>query len=81
MAAVTIKMNRAAARSILTSPEAQAVVAASARRIASAAGPGHRVEVAGGPNRARAAVITDTPAARRNEAKNRTLSRAIDAGR
>jgi len=52
-----------------------------ARLIAAAAGPGHRVEVEVGRNRARAAVITDTIPAMIAEGRDRNLSRALDAGR
>lgn len=81
MAKVRIVMDRRAAAELLRSPEIAADVEQRARRIASAAGPGHRVELDPTPNRARAAVITDTHAARKAEATNRTLTRAIDAGR
>lgn len=81
MAKVRIVMNRGAAAELLRSPEISADIEARARRIASAAGPGHRVEADPTPSRARAAVITDTFAARKAEATNRTLTRAIDAGR
>jgi hypothetical protein len=52
-----------------------------ASRIATAAGDGHEVELAVGRVRARASVRTATFEAMRAEAENRTLSRAIDAGR
>lgn len=52
-----------------------------AQNIASAAGEGHRVETEIGPNRARAAVITDTSEAVRAEVREQNLTHAIDAGR
>jgi hypothetical protein len=52
-----------------------------ARAIGNAAGPGHRVESETGRNRARAAVITDDFEARYREATQRSLTRALDAGR
>ncbi|MHA7145444.1 hypothetical protein ACX80U_12075 [Arthrobacter sp. TmT3-37] len=51
------------------------------RRIASVAGPGHRVTVKSGGTRARGRVYTATTAAKRREARDRTLSKALDAGR
>lgn len=46
-----------------------------------AAGPGHRMESSVGRNRARVAVITDTPAAMVEEARHRNLTRAFGAAR
>lgn len=50
-------------------------------RIAAAAGPGHSMAIEVGPNRLRAAVWTDTDAAREAEATGLNLTRATDAGR
>lgn len=52
-----------------------------AKNIADAAGDGHKVDSQIGSNRARAAVITETLDAMRREATDRTLTKAIDAGR
>ena len=52
-----------------------------ADRIAAAAGDGMESSVVIGRTRARASVITATHAARRAEARNASLTRAIDAGR
>lgn len=52
-----------------------------ADQIAAAAGPGHDVEISVGRNRAHADIATDTFEARAAEARNRSLTRAIDAGR
>lgn len=49
--------------------------------IDAAAGPGFEVNTEVGPNRARAEVRTATLEARLAEAKDRALTRAIDAGR
>lgn len=76
-----IVVNRAAVRALLRSPEVAADLTRRARNIAATAGPGHRVDSQIGPNRARAAVITDTFEAMHHEATDRTLSRALDAGR
>jgi hypothetical protein len=52
-----------------------------AERIAAAAGDGMESSVVIGRTRARASVITATHAARRAEARDASLTRAIDAGR
>ena len=52
-----------------------------ADRIAAAAGDGMESSVVIGRTRARASVITATHAARRAEARDASLTRAIDAGR
>jgi hypothetical protein len=49
--------------------------------IARAAGPGHKVTVEIGPNRARVEVVTDTIDAKLAEARSRNLTRAVGAGR
>ncbi|MBK7021440.1 MAG: hypothetical protein IPH38_18075 [Candidatus Microthrix sp.] len=81
MAATRIKLNLAGFRKLRRSPEVAADLEKRARRIADAAGPGHEVEVTKGRTRALGMVWTDTHEARRNEATNRSLTRAIDAGR
>lgn len=63
------------------SPGVAADLERRARRIASAAGPGMEVDSMIGRTRARSTVRTGTFAARRAEATNATLTRAIDAGR
>lgn len=50
-------------------------------RIATAAGSGHRAVVYQGHDRARGRVMTTTAKADERQAKTRSLSRAIDAGR
>ena len=81
MAKMRFKLNRGGVRDLLRGPQVLSDLRSRASRVAAAAGPGHRVEVGLGPNRARAAVITDTMEARRAEATDRSLTRAIDAGR
>lgn len=78
---VTVKVNRAGVRELLRSPEMLGELEQRAQRISTAAGPGHRIDSAIGPNRARAAVITETVEAMRREATERSLSKALDAGR
>jgi hypothetical protein len=65
----------------MRSAPVQAELARRARAIASAAGPGHRVETEVRRIAARSAVITDTLEARRAEAEDHTLTRAFGAGR
>lgn len=81
MTKVRIVLNRRGVRELLRSPEIQSDLERRAGNIAQAAGPGHEVDSEVGPNRARAAVITDTVQAMISEAANRSLTRAIDAGR
>lgn len=52
-----------------------------ARAVAEAAGDGMEADVFVGRNRARGGVITATPAAREAEARDRALTRAMDAAR
>lgn len=81
MPANAFTLNRNGLRELLRSDAVQAELRRRAQQVAAAAGPGHRVEVSAGRNRARAAVITDTPEARRAEATDRALTRAINAGK
>lgn len=78
---VRVKVNRAAIRALLKSPEVADDLDRRARRIASAAGTGFEVDSRIGSNRARSSVRTETFEARRAEATGRSLTRAIDAGR
>ena len=66
---------------ILNSVAVQIDLKRRADRIAAAAGPGMVSSVQPGKNRARASVITGNRKARENEAINRALTRALDAGR
>jgi len=68
-------------RKILRSGAALADVSRRAKSMASAAGEGVGVQVSTGANRVRATVATETLEAARNEATNKTLTRAIGAGR
>lgn len=78
---VRIDVNRGALRDLLRGDAVQADLKRRADKIAQAAGPGHKVNVNVGANRARAEVVTDTFEARAREATGRSLTRAIDAGR
>ena len=81
MARLRIVLNRSGVRELLRSPEIQGDLRRRADRIASAAGPGHEVDVAAGRNRARASVRTDSIDAMFDEATARNLTRSLDAGR
>lgn len=78
---VRIVLKRRGMRGLLRSVEVEADLLRRAERIAAAAGPGHEVESDVGPNRARAMVRTESIDAMRAEATDRTLTRAVDAGR
>jgi hypothetical protein len=78
---MTVKVHRQAILDLLKSPAVVADLEARGRRIARAAGPGHRVDSEVGKIRARVGVITDPTEARRSEARSRSLTRAIDAAR
>lgn len=79
--AVKVVLNRSGVRALLRGVEVQAELKRRADRIAAAAGEGHIVDPHLGPNRARVAIVTDTFEAMRSEATDRTLTRALDAGR
>lgn len=74
-----IKFDSAGFRAILTGGEVQADIASRIQRIESAAGEGFEGSVTVGANRVRGSVVTASGEARREEAKNGTLSRAIGA--
>jgi DUF1365 family protein len=76
-----VELNKAGVKALLRSPEMQRDLRRRAEAIASAAGPGHEVDVEVTGTRTRATVVTATHEARRGEAVDRSLTRAIDAGR
>lgn len=76
-----VEMNDAGAQELLRSREVEADLLRRARRIASAAGQGYEADSSVGSVRARATVWTNTIEARRDEATNHSLVRALDAGR
>lgn len=82
MGKVDVKLSSKGFRELLNSPGVIKDLKARAEKIAAAAGPGmETTEAKAGPNRADVEVYTATYAAKRAEAENRTLTRAIDAGR
>ena len=81
MASIRIDMNSAGIQDLLKSSPVRALLKAKADRIAAAAGPGMVAYSRVGKTRARASVVTDSYKAKRAEAKDRALTKAIDAGR
>lgn len=77
----TVKLNPAGARALLQSPAVRRELERRAAAIARAAGPGMGSSSSVGPARARAEVFTANATGRRREARDRALTRAIDAGR
>lgn len=77
---VRIKLNPAGVAQLLTDPGVAADIERRTRAVAAAAGPGMEASM-GGRKRARGSVITATGTARRAEASDRALTRALDAGR
>lgn len=75
------KLNRKGVRQILRSPQVEADLKRRAENVAQQAGEGFEVDTFVGKNRARADVFTATHAARKAEAEERALTRAIDAAR
>lgn len=68
-------------RELLTSAAVLAEVRARAEKIAEAAGDGYEMRSSEPRRRARAAVVTTTAKAMRDNATNQTLLRALGAGR
>lgn len=81
--AFRLEMNMAGFKAVRTDPNVLANLQARASRIASAAGVGFATdsEITGGRGRARAVVYTGTFEAKKAEAVDQSLTRAIDAGR
>lgn len=78
---IRIVVSEEGIRAVLKSGAVQADLQSRAARIAAAAGPGMQASSFMGKTRARASVITATAKARRAEARDRALTRALDAGR
>jgi hypothetical protein len=83
MAKVTVKLNSAGIREVLQSDDVRQDILRRAEAIKAAAGGGDDyeagAEVVG--NRVMGWVVTATAEAKRAEAEDRTLTRALDAGR
>lgn len=79
---IGVQINRKAVGDILKSPEVRDDLAKRAARVEEAAGADDFVAVSfDGKDRAQALVRTKTYEGRRKEATDRTLTRALDAGR
>ena len=79
---VRLEINSEGIQAVLKSPEVQELLRSKAERIAAAAGgDGFEVDARVGATRARASVVTASKAARKAEAEDRALTKAIDAGR
>jgi hypothetical protein len=81
MEQIKIKLNRAGIRELLRSPGVQADLRRRGNAVASAAGPGHRVDSEVGRNRARCEVVTESFEAMAREARDRNLTRAFGHAR
>lgn len=79
--AVEVVLNSPGVQELLQGQEVRRELLRRAEAVARAAGPGHRSQVERGRDRQRAAIWTDTMAARSSEANDHTLTRALDAAR
>lgn len=81
MRVLRVQMKKIGSRELLRSDGVVADIAARAQRIADAAGPGFEAEARAGRERALGSVRPVTYEAAEAEARNRVLTRAVDAGR
>lgn len=77
---VKFKPNKRTAEAILKGPEVQALLARKAAEVTSRAGEGFTSGVRVGKDRARAYVLPETYKARKNQARNHVLERAVGRG-
>lgn len=77
---VRFKPNKRAAEAILKGSEVQALLARKAAEVASRAGEGFTSGVRVGKDRARAYVLPETYKARRRQARDHVLERAVGRG-
>lgn len=77
---VKFKPNKRTAEAILKGPEVQALLARRAAEVASRAGEGFTSGVRVGKDRARAYVLPETYKARRRQARDHVLERAVGRG-
>lgn len=78
---IRVKLNPKGVRAILQSQEVADDLEKRGERIGTAAGPGHDVVVSQNRDRKVVFVRAETDEARRADAENHSLLRAIDAGR
>jgi len=76
-----IRVNRAAIRELLKDDAVLADLTSRGEAIRNAAGEGVEMRTGRGRNRVRVSVFTATPEAMLNEARDRSLTNAVDAGR
>lgn len=81
MARVRVKINHGVAREILRAGWVLDDVKERVERIAEVAGPGMEPHAEVGHHRVVGAVVTATPEAIERQARDRALTRALDAGR
>lgn len=77
---VKFKPNKRTAEAILKGPEVQALLARKAAAVASRAGEGFTSGVRVGKDRARAYVLPETYKARKRQARDHVLERAVGRG-
>ena len=77
---VKFKPNKRTAEAILKGPEVQALLARKAAEVAARAGEGFTSGVRVGKDRARAYVLPETYKARRRQARDHVLERAVGRG-
>lgn len=77
---VKFKPNKRTAEAILKGPEVRALLARKAAEVASRAGEGFTSGVRVGKDRARAYVLPETYKARRRQARDHVLERAVGRG-
>lgn len=77
---VRFKPNKRTAEAILKGPEVQALLARKAAAVASRAGEGFTSGVRVGKDRARAYVLPETYKARKRQARDHVLERAVGRG-
>lgn len=77
MGEVKIELNREGVRALLRSPEMMAVCKGHAEAARGRLGAGYAVTTHTGKNRVNAQIAAETPAARRDNAENNTILKAL----
>ena len=78
---VKFERNPAGIRTLMQSPEMEAVCESKAKAILSSLGSGYTMTTRVGRNRVNAEIATDSPEARHENLKNNTILKALGAGR
>lgn len=79
MSKVEIELNIAAVRAMLKSPEVAEACRGQIQRVAGMCGSGYEVDTYTGRNRVNAMIRAASPAAKRDNAKNGTIEKALEA--